>query len=695
MQNLFNLRLGTKITLLAVTPLLATVAIILATLAVRQRMLDTEVQQTVTAQAQSECAKVAQNAYLICLGMEQRNQKDLDHSLGLARAYLTRTGGLQLADETVEWQIVNQFTKQAASAPLPKAMLGGAWLGQVVAADQAVPLVDDIRTQTGNFCTIFQRLNDAGDMLRVCTSVQKDDGTRAIGTYIPARNPDGTENPVLQAVLRGESYRGRAFVVNDWHAAAYEPIWDTAKHRVIGMLYVGVPLRTINKEVHDTITRMTVGKTGYVFALGSKGDQRGRYIVSAQGKRDGENIWESKDATGRMFIQSIITKALATRDGASDFETYAWQNQGEANARTKITAVTYFAPWDWVIGAGAYEDDFAEIRNTLAHSTRMQFVWVLSFAAAASAIASIVGLISARRVTQPVMSVTSTLEAAAQQTSEAATQVSSASQALAEGSSEQAASLEETSSSLEEMSSMTKRNAENSRHANDLTREARHAADTGAKDMQAMSTAMHGIKASSDEIAKIIKTIDEIAFQTNILALNAAVEAARAGEAGAGFAVVAEEVRALAQRSATAAKETAAKIEDAIGKSKEGVEISTKVAASLGAIVEKVRQVDTLINDVATASSEQNEGVQQINGAVSQMDKVVQNNASAAEESAAAAEELNAQAAMLHDSVQVLLRLINGQSATAESPAPSTFSPPTQRGLTRASAPATSLATKA
>ena len=251
------------------------------------------------------------------------------------------------------------------------------------------------------------------------------------------------------------------------------------------------------------------------------------------------------------------------------------------------------------------------------------------------------------------------------QTASAAGQVSASSQSLAEGASEQASSLEETSASLEETASMTKRNAENARQANDFAKQARQAADKGVDDMQTMSAAMEAIKVSSNDIAKIIKTIDEIAFQTNILALNAAVEAARAGEAGMGFAVVADEVRNLAQRCAQAAKETAGKIEGAIGKTSQGVEISSKVAEVLQEIVTKVRQVDELVSEVAGASREQTEGIVQINAAVGQMDKVTQSNAANAEESAAAAEELNAQAEVLKESVAELLQLVGGgQSET-------------------------------
>jgi methyl-accepting chemotaxis protein len=304
---------------------------------------------------------------------------------------------------------------------------------------------------------------------------------------------------------------------------------------------------------------------------------------------------------------------------------------------------------------------------------------VLAVVVACLVLGIFIGVLVTRGISTVLHQVANDLSNGSEQTTSAASQVSSASQSLAEGASEQAASLQETSSSLEEMSSMTRRNAANAEKVNDLAKQARSAADKGAHDMQAMSGAMEAIKGSSDDIAKIIKTIDEIAFQTNILALNAAVEAARAGEAGMGFAVVADEVRNLAQRSAQAAKETAAKIEGAIQKTAQGVDLSGKVAQSLNEIVGKTRQVDELAAEVANASREQTQGITQINTAVAEMDKVTQSNAANAEESAAAAEQLNAQALVMKGSVGRLLTLVGNSQIDARPIAPAFVAKPEQK----------------
>jgi methyl-accepting chemotaxis protein len=241
--------------------------------------------------------------------------------------------------------------------------------------------------------------------------------------------------------------------------------------------------------------------------------------------------------------------------------------------------------------------------------------------------------------------------AGAEQVAAASGQISSGSQALAESSSEQASSLEEVSSSLQEMSSMTRQNAGNAREARGLAENARSVSERGVDSMQRLSEAIERIKASSDATAKIVKTIDEIAFQTNLLALNAAVEAARAGEAGKGFAVVAEEVRNLAMRSAEAAKNTASLIEDAVRNADGGVAINNEVTAQLREINVAIDKVRDVMSEIAAASEQQDEGVTQINTAVEQMNGVTQQVAANAEESASASEELASQADVMKATV--------------------------------------------
>lgn len=291
---------------------------------------------------------------------------------------------------------------------------------------------------------------------------------------------------------------------------------------------------------------------------------------------------------------------------------------------------------------------------------------------ALSLIAMIVGVVAAlalgllitRGINRVLKRISENLNAGAEQTAAAAGQVSSASQSLAEGASESAASLEETSSSLEEVSSMTQRNAASAGQCNTLMAQAKETVSGMARATEEMSRTIAKIKASSDDTAKIIKTIDEIAFQTNILALNAAVEAARAGEAGAGFAVVADEVRNLAQRCAQAAKETAAKIEESVNNANQGVQVTGRVAESLQQTVTNSGKVAELVAEIAAASQEQAQGINQVNTAVTQMDKVTQSNAANAEESASAAEELNAQADALREAVAELLQLVDGRQAS-------------------------------
>ncbi|WP_088189482.1 methyl-accepting chemotaxis protein [Desulfosporosinus sp. FKA] len=243
------------------------------------------------------------------------------------------------------------------------------------------------------------------------------------------------------------------------------------------------------------------------------------------------------------------------------------------------------------------------------------------------------------------------IASASEQVAAGAKQVSDSSIVLSQGATEQASSIEELNASLEEISSQTKINAENANHANQLAETAKGNAVQGNSHMQEMLKAMGEINDASGSISKIIKVIDEIAFQTNILALNAAVEAARAGQHGKGFAVVAEEVRNLAARSANAAKETTDMIEGSIKKVEGGTRIARETADALNEIVNGVEKVANLVNDIAIASNEQAVGIVQVNQGITQVSQVVQNNSATSEESAAASEELSSQALLLEEMV--------------------------------------------
>jgi methyl-accepting chemotaxis protein len=360
----------------------------------------------------------------------------------------------------------------------------------------------------------------------------------------------------------------------------------------------------------------------------------------------------TSDLDGWTRANDEVAKLVATGNAAEAAKA-ATKNGDTFKAKSR-------AATDEIVGREqeALQSDVEAVKERTASVRLMVFAGVLiAFVVAGFAVRS---MISANR---SLWSQSQELREGTEHVVAAAGQVATSAQGLSQASTHQAASLQETSASMEQMASMTRKNAENAIQAADLATGVAHQVRSANNALGDMVTSMTAIRESSNKVAKIIKVIDEIAFQTNILALNAAVEAARAGEAGMGFAVVAGEVRNLAQRSAQAAKDTASLLEESIARSQEGTGRVEQVAQSIAAITENVARVKGMVEEVRQASGQQAQGIDQVTQAIAQMESVTQSTAATAEESAAASEELNAQAEASMAVVRRLEQLVSGRSA--------------------------------
>jgi methyl-accepting chemotaxis protein len=375
-----------------------------------------------------------------------------------------------------------------------------------------------------------------------------------------------------------------------------------------------------------------------------------------------EAVSKLKQAFAQAGILQEHVDAANTQLDAYQQAFTAMVAQDAVIAKTKEAMAEVAGRIDSAIKGIAKETATVEVESAAQINSRARFLAGIAIAASGITILLAIGMAIAlvRAICGPIDRAVKSMISGAEQVSAASGQVSSSSQALAEGASEQAAAIEETSASMEEMAAMTRQNSDNAGQADTLMRASLATIKEADDSMTEMGRSMNEIAEASAATSKIIKTIDEIAFQTNLLALNAAVEAARAGEAGAGFAVVAEEVRNLAMRSTEAAKNTAQLIEGTVTKVMSGKAIVDQATQAFQGVAESSAKVASLIGEIATASREQAQGFGQINQAITQMDSVTQQNSATAEESAAAAAELNGQSAAMMAIVKEMQSLVNG-----------------------------------
>lgn len=603
--------------------------------------------------------QIGEDLVALCDTARSLLEHQLQLQLRVARAHLDSMGEVRLEPQaTVSWRAKNQFTGAESSVSLPRMTVGGTWLGQVDDRAVPVPAVDDVIRLTEGTSTIFQRVNAAGDMLRVATNVIGNNGKRAIGTFIPAVNPDGSPNPVVNAALAGKTYIGRAFVVNGWYATAYQPLLDK-QGKVIGMLYVGMPEALAVDQLRQEIISRTIHNTGYIYVLNASGKTRGHYIISKNGSRDGENLWDAKDSSGNYFIRQICERALALGPHEAAVVRYPWQNPGEP-VSMRLVFIRYYRPWDWVIGIGAPEKEFTETSDAI-RLVAARNAWILGLLMLVScAAAAVIWLLLSARLMRKIEPIVATLREAAGEVTAAAGQVSQSSQALAQAANQSSAATDDVNVSLARMTGATTNTRDHAVHAEELANQAHTSVVEGAQTVQTMGEAMAKVRTSSEEVVKIIHIIDEIAFQTNILALNAAIEAARAGEAGLGFAVVAEEVRNLAHRCAGAARETAEKIEQSRLDSVEAVAHSTQIAGALSGVLGHSQKLVELVSHIAGASTEQSAEIQRITQVVSQINENSHGTAASAQQSASASEQLTAQAHCLNQLSDRLSAVLHG-----------------------------------
>lgn len=610
-----------KITIITIFAIILPIIIIQFVSIKMQNKIASEADKELINLTNNNIKQIAKDAYSLCQMSNEILKNKNNIAIKVLKDKIRENGNIKITNQNVKWLARNQYTNQEQEIILPKINCGNIWLGQISNFEQKAPIVDDVTNIVGGTITIFQRMNDKGDMLRISTSVPTNNGQRAISTFIPAINPDGLNNPVLEKVLKGEIYTGIAYVVNDWYITVYEPIIDVY-NKVIGMIYAGEKLSSIN-SLRSSLQNIKVGEKGYLFVIGTIEPFKGKYIISKNGELDNKNIIDAASIEEKPLVVKMLEKAEQLKpDELITFE-HMWKSPLDSLPSERITSLAYFNEWGWIIGATTFKEDFYDTKesiNLILGELQRNLILV---GIGTIILFVILAFILSKRMTNPLNFVIKVAEKISNglisdaknliinykskvgientssnindesiklilkfekmldnlesligqvqksgiSVSTSVTQISASARELESTIAEQAALTTQVTASSKEIAKTSDKLANTTDELMNTASETSEIAENGVKKlntvvenldtMQNSSLEIHKklelIKNKTKNINNILVAITKVANQTNLLSLNAAIEAERAGDAGGGFAIVAREIRRLADQTSISA----------------------------------------------------------------------------------------------------------------------------------------------
>jgi methyl-accepting chemotaxis protein len=650
------LSLRQQITALAILAALFATSTVAVLVVLNEKSARSSVSNEVNSFTVERVTRSAQKTYNVCQVAQDFIQKSVNTNLNVARAALKQAGGIQSGAKPTTWNATNQYTLTKTSITLPTWSLAGQPLEGDRSFEKHIPVIDDVTQEVADTVTLFQRVNEAGDMLRVATSVVATDGKRAIGTYIPAIMPDGSANPVVQRVLSGQTYRGRAYVVNAWYITAYEPLLD-AHGRNIGMLYVGVKQEGVDSLRQALTFASKSGDHSSIAVYYGKDSQNfsNRAVIEPTGlAADTQASWLPEVLANGSSLKGEETRGIVVNDPKTGAES--------------IVQYVYYKPWDWIIAVASDSRDFQGATDRVHSQFRNLLIQSIVGGLFALLVGAVFAYFISKRITDPMADLSIHLTSNATQIASSAIHQQANVSTLMASSSQIASAVKEISATSQELLRAMVEIADAAEKTTILAKEGRQGLKGMETSMQTLSSAtgsisgkLTTIRAKAARINSVVTAITKVADQTNLLSLNAAIEAEKAGEAGAGFAVVAREIRRLADQSAIATLDIEQMVEemqeavtsgveemrDLSGAVQGGIGSAETIRGQFGEIIERVESIAPRYETVQQGMQNQSEGAQQISDAMWQLTET-------ARQTSDSVNDLNDVSRQLHEAVRIL-----------------------------------------